>query len=407
MGIKFKPRILKKSHIPRSPIIGSPPGQILVHPEYKPPIIKVIAYNQDELIQEDVQDLEILSKCLEKYEVTWVDVEGIGDADIIQRIGDIFSLHKLALEDVVNGGQRAKVEHYDNVLFLVANMVTMPDELETEQLSIFIGKKFIVTFQERAGDVLGPVRDRLTKRTGKMREHGPEYLAYALIDAVVDAYFPVLEKVGERLENMESDIMDHPDHKVVRVIHELKGDLLYMKRTAWPLREALNSILRDEFEIITDTTSMYFRDCYDHMVQIIDLIENFREVCSDLMNVYLSSVSNRTNEVMKLLTIISTIFIPLTFLVGVYGMNFNTDASPWNMPELNSPMGYRVVWIIMIAVACGMIVFFRRKGWLGPGKCVNNLESLIERPALHQFFEVDHIVRAAHTVKHTGGGERA
>jgi magnesium transporter len=335
-----------------------------VDPNAAKPVIHVFGFGPTAFAEQDVTDLAVLDQYLETWPVTWVNVDGLGDAEVVHRLGAIFDLHGLALEDATGTHQRPKIEHYDNNLFIVARMLQQNSHLETEQLSIFLGHKFVLTFQETPGDCLDHIRDRIRKGLGRVRSQGADYLAYALLDAVVDAYFPPLEAFGEQLELMEDEIILQPTKQSVNRIHSLKRDILTIRRAIWPLREAVNAMVRDITPLITDDTRVYLRDCYDHTVQIIDFLENYREIASGLMDIYLSSMSNRLNEIMKVLTIISTIFIPLTFVAGVYGMNFNTDKSPLNMPELNWYWGYPFFWLVMISVAGGLLFYFRHLGWI-------------------------------------------
>jgi magnesium transporter len=239
------------------------------------------------------------------------------------------------------------------------------DQLQTEQVSLFLGERFVLTFQEKPGDCLDCVRDRIRSGTGRIRQAGPDYLAYAVLDAVIDNFFPVLEGAGEYLEELEATVLSNPDEGTVSKIHGIKRQLLRLRRAVWPQREALNSMLREGTSLIAEDTKVYLRDSYDHTIQIIDLLENYREIASGLMDVYLSSVSNRMNEVMKVLTIFAAIFIPLTFIAGIYGMNFDPERSPWNMPELDWYLGYPFALGLMAAVGVGMLVYFRHKGWIG------------------------------------------
>ena len=344
---------------------GAPPGTFVVDPEAPPTLVRVIAYGPDEFLEQPVQELRSLSDLRKKWPVVWVNVDGLGDEKLLRDIGDIFGLHPLALADVTNVPQRAKVEQYGRQLFIVTRMAHAGEELETEQLSLFLGEGFVLTFQERPGDCLDPIRERIRKSTGKVRTTGADYLAYAVIDAVIDNCFPVLEQYGERIEALEDRVIANPEARLVGYIHAAKRDLLTLRRAVWPQREALNWLLREEFPLITDDTRLYLRDCYDHAAQIIDILETYRELASGLLEAYMSSLSNRMNEVMKVLTIIATIFIPLSFFAGLYGMNFNTDKSPWNMPELSWYLGYPFALMLMAAVAVGMLFYFRRKGWLG------------------------------------------
>jgi magnesium transporter len=268
---------------------------------------------------------------------------------------------------VVNVHQRPKVEPYEDQLFIVTRMMSLADqgdEVEHEQLSIVLGRNFVVTFQDRPGDVLDPVRERI--RTGApIRRSGPDHLAYSLVDAVVDHYFPVLERFGERIEGLEEEVIARPDAVTLGKIHQAKRDLLLLRRAAWPQRDALAELSRDSLALISPATRVYLRDCYDHSVQVIDLLESFREMASALLEIHVSMLSNRLNEVMKVLTIFSTIFIPLTFITSLYGMNFDPDASPWNMPELRWVYGYPFVVVLMLGVAALTFGYIYRKGWIG------------------------------------------
>jgi magnesium transporter len=278
----------------------------------------------------------------------------------------MFQIHILALEDVVNVHQRAKVEPYENLLYVVVRVPNDDSNHPTEQISLFLGRNFVLTFQEFPGDCFDPIRVRMRNQQSEIRNGcQADYLAYRLIDSLIDSYFPVLEKLGDRLDDLDDLLIQSPNQEVFAKIHGLKGELQMLRRASWPLRDVLGSLMRDPTELVSDSTRVYWRDCYDHSVQIIDLVETYREVCADLRDFYLSSISNRMNEIMKVLTVIATIFMPLSFIVGVYGMNFNPEASPWNMPELNSPWGYRGVWGVMCMIAGGMLFFFWRKGWLG------------------------------------------
>jgi magnesium transporter len=303
-----------------------------------------------------------LEPVLGKTPVVWVNVEGLGDAEVITRIGEIFDVHRLALEDVVNVHQRAKLEPYEDHLFMVARMVHYADHLETEQVSFFIGNTYVLTFQERPGDCFDLVRQRIRSGRGRMRHAGAGYLAYALLDALIDAYFPALEGYGERIEALEGEVLARPDASMVGRIHAVKRDLLVLRRALWPHREAVNALQRDDSPFVTDEVRIYVRDCYDHTVQLLDMVETYRELASGLLDVFMSSVGNRMNEVMKVLTIFAALFIPLTFIAGLYGMNFE------KMPELKWSWGYPTALGAMAVVAGLMLFFFYRKGWLSGQK---------------------------------------
>ena len=347
---------------------GAPPGTLMVaDPAALAPRLHVMAYDADRFVDRPLAKPDEMREVLEgQWSAVWLNVDGLGDAPTVARIGELFGLHPLALEDVLNVRQRAKVDQFPGHLFMVMREVSRRENtLETEQFSLFLGRNFVVTFQEHPGDALDPVRDRIRRASGRIRERGPDYLAYSIIDAVIDSYFPILETYGELLDDMEDDVIFNPTPDCVRRIHDVKRDLLTLRRAAWPLRDAVNALARDVNPFVIDDTKIYLRDCYDHTINIIDLLENHRELGSSMMEEYLSSISQRMNEIMKVLTIISTIFIPLNFIVGVYGMNFDTGVSAWNMPELHWRYGYLGVWAVLLAVAAGLLVYFRRKGWIG------------------------------------------
>jgi len=331
----------------------------------RPCRIQVIAYNSDDVKEFTIRTVDELDDELGSgYAVLWLNVVGLGDHHCMEQIAKRFNLHPLALEDVVHLGQRPKVDEYENFLFAVIRMPhENPDRLVTEQVSIFLGEGFVITFQEYEGDCLEEVRKRI--RTGgiRLRDGGPDYLTYAIIDAVIDHHFPALEEYGDRLEQIEDNVLAKSSENQLNEIHTIKRDLITLRRVIWPLRDALNTTIRDSHKLIKPETTVYLRDCYDHAVQLMDLVESGRELCSDLISLYLTQVNNRMNEVMKVLTIIATIFIPLTFIVGLYGMNFDRK-SPWNMPELGWHYGYPLSLAIMVITAVGLVWFMARKGWI-------------------------------------------
>jgi magnesium transporter len=366
-------RIVKKTHRQRKPLFrrrtapGAEPGTLVADPTAAKPVVRLIAYGPQEVDERklcNLSDLDQIPQIMERQPVTWVNVDGLGDATIIARLGEIFKLHPLALEDVMNTHQRSKVEQYGDHLFIVARMIERGPQFETDQLGMFLGKKFVVTFQHLPGDCLDPLRASIRSARGIIRDSGPDYLAYAILDGVVDSYFPILEAFGEEIEALEDEIIEKAGRGVISRTHQVKSKLLVLRRAVWPLREALHVLVRDPIPIIQESTRVYLRDCSDHTFQLIDLLETYRELASDLLELYHSSLSNRMNEIMQVLTVIATIFIPLTFIVGVYGMNFDTARSPWNMPELKWYWGYPVIWGLMIAIAGGLLYFFGRKGWL-------------------------------------------
>lgn len=345
---------------------GSPPGTLIGSAGGAPPKLELIRYTGVEFERRFLTDVSELAALIKTGNQIWLNVDGVSDTSLIKSLGEHLSLHPLVLEDVVNVYQRAKVEHYGEDLFVVARS-PLPDRMEgTEQVAFYLRENLLITFQEHVGgDVFDPVRKQLEGGRAALRDARVDYLMYALLDTAIDYYFPLLEQLSDRIESLEVALIEAPTQNVIQTLHLLKQELLVMKRAAWPLREALNTLIRDPAPLIHSETRVHLRDCYDHTFQIIELVETYREICSDLMNLHLSSVNNRMSEVMKVLTIISTIFIPLTFIVGVYGMNFNTAASPWNMPELDWAYGYPVVVAFMIILALSLVVSFRRRGWIG------------------------------------------
>ena len=346
---------------------GSMPGTLNIEPNAPPPVIVLIDYNEQTAIRLQVETPEECAAHLDTESVSWVDVKGLGSEDILKRLGAVFTLHPLVLEDIVNVPQRPKVEEYEDQLLIIARMVMLRRSgrsFLTEQVSLILGKHYLLTVQEEPeNDCFATVRERIRLNKGTIRKHNADYLAYTLLDSIVDGFFPILENYGEEIEDLEGEVVSNPTRQTLEKIHKIKRELLTLRRSIWPQRDAINALIRDGSDLISDEVRVYLRDCYDHAVQVLDMVETYRELSSSLMDVYLSSVSNRMNEVMKLLTIVSTIFIPLTFVAGVYGMNFNTEKSPLNMPELNWYLGYPLCLAVMIAIATTLIVFFKRKGW--------------------------------------------
>lgn len=360
---KRRPRNEARIHRRAPP--GAAPGSLNVDPAAPKGHIQILAYGPEHLVEHELTDLNSIGSFLARYPVTWINVDSLGDARAIERLGEVFNLHRLALEDVVNVHQRAKVDEYGEVLFIVARMADLQQGAATEQLSMFVGSKFVLTFQEEPGDCWDSVRERIRKGVGRIRAAGPDYLAYALLDASIDAYYPVLETLGDRLDVLEDAVLLRPNRQTIDGIHTIKSELRLLRRAIWPHREAIAYLSRDSTPVITAPTRVYLRDCYDHVVQIVDLVETYRELAADLKDLYLSAVSNRINETMRVLTIVSTIFIPLTFIAGIYGMNFDPDTSPLNMPELRWYYGYPLSLALMAATAFGMLGLFLWRGWLG------------------------------------------
>lgn len=366
---------------------GAPPGTLAADPNAAKPRIQLISFGPEALTEHTIGPSDPLPVRPKGHTVQWVNVDGLGDVETVRRIGMAFGLHPLALEDIVDVHQRPKVESYDGHLFIITRM-PIPGHagspgsgnssgngssnrgpaarLETEQVALCLGRDFVVTFQEdQQSDVFEPVRRRLRASARQIRTLGADYLAYALIDAAIDAFFPLLEFYGEQVEDLEREVVAQPDPAQIARIHDLKRDLLTARRAIWPQRELLSALLRDDGGLVSAQTQVYLRDCYDHTVQLIDMIEMDREIASGLIDIHLSSVSNRMNEVMKVLTIIATVFIPLTFIVGIYGMNFDPDAGPWNMPELRWRYGYPATMLAMAAIAAALVAAFWYRGWLG------------------------------------------
>ncbi len=349
-------------HIPRIRLRHAPgtqPGMLEAAPEAVKPRITIMAYGPGGLEEHPVEGLADLNSHLGKYPVAWINVEGLGNVELIQELGQRFSIHKLALEDIFNTHQRPKLEPYDDHLFLVVRMLQAGEQRNTEQVSIVVGSDYILTFQERYGDCFDPVRKRIRNPQSPIRERTAGYLAYALIDAVVDNYFPFTEQIGDRIEELEASVLADSRGDVVPDIYRLKRDLLVLRRAIWPTRDMLSALLRDESPLINKLTRVFLRDAADHATQLIDLIETYRELTGGLLDTHFTMLSNRMNDIMKVLTIFAAIFIPLTFMAGIYGMNFE------RMPELSWPYAYPTLLLAMATVAAGMLLFFRRKGWLG------------------------------------------
>lgn len=348
---------------------GASPGTLRASPEAPKQVrITAIHYSGDHYKEEEVADLDTYLSNLPDEGVLWLNVDGLGDVKVLEKLGQRFGLHPLCLEDVLNIPQRPKLEDFDDYEFMVFRMVILQQLQEltgnTEQISLFLGPTYVLTFQEQIGDVFDPVRERLRQTRGRIRHSGADYLAYALLDAAIDGFFPVLEQLSERLGQLEESVLSDPNPGNLEEIYRVRRALTNLRRAVWPAREAVNAFARTDSALVTDMTRLFLRDCYDHILQVIDVLETYRDLASGLMDTYLSSQSNRMNEVMKVLTIIATIFIPMTFIAGIYGMNFDPQRSPWNMPELSWYWGYPFSLLLMLGIAFVLVIFFRRRGWL-------------------------------------------
>jgi magnesium transporter len=342
---------------------GRPPGTLIHVGERKTDRARVTVIDYDELSvnEHELDDIEECFPFKDTATVTWINVDGVHDTDVIQKLGDCYGIHALVLEDVVNTSQRPKLEEFDDYVFLVLKMLLLNKEErrpEFEQVSIILGPNFVISFQEREGDVFEKVRERIRSGKGRIRSGGADYLAYALVDSIVDGYFVVLETFGEYIEALEEELVADPDRKTLQKLNDMKRETIFLRKSIWPLREVISALQREESVLVEDSTRVYLRDVYDHTIQVIDTVETFRDILTGMLDIYLSSVSNRMNEVMKVLTVIATIFIPLTFIAGVYGMNFRF------MPELGWRWGYPITWLIMVVIGVLMVVFFKRKKWL-------------------------------------------
>jgi magnesium transporter len=353
-------KLIKK----RSRKAGLPPGTLVHIGEKKAgePKITLIDYDEANFQEREVKAAEECFAFREKPTVTWINMEGVHQVEVVEKLGNCFGLHPLVLEDILNTDQRPKMEIYGDYVYIVLKMLYGSDPnrlVESEQVSLILGSNFVISFQEgQEGDVFNPVRERIRSGKGFIRKMGSDYLAYSLIDTIVDNYFVILERLGERIELLEEELVVHPTTTTIQEIQKFKNEMIFVRRVVWPLREVISGLGRRESPLIKETTEIYLRDVYDHIVQLMDTVEVYREMLSGMLDIYLSSVSNRLNSVMKVLTIIATIFMPLTFIAGIYGMNFKY------MPELEWRLGYLVVWLVFVIVGVLMLFYFKKKKWL-------------------------------------------
>lgn len=328
-------------------------------------LIAWVGYGPDGYEELSLNTVAEAKEKLARYPVNWINVEACKDPQIFDQFRIAFNLHELAVEDCTTVHQRSKVEDYKTHLFIVTRMPLNVETGHTEQLGMFLGERFVLCFQdEEGGDCLDTVRDRIRRGYGAIRTQGSDYLCYAIIDAVVDAYFPVLNNLSERIDGLEDAILESDRKDISAEIHKLKREVLTLRRAVWPLRDAINTLVRDSHPFLSDTTRIYLRDCYDHIARIIDLVEMYRELTIDMMDIHLSMVNNRMNEIIKVLTVVTTIFIPPTFIAGVYGMNFNSEVSPFNMPELNWYYGYLGALALMVFTSIAILAFLKGKKWI-------------------------------------------
>ena len=353
------PKLIKK----RSKKAGLPPGT-LVHignKRVEKVKISIIDYDEKQFQEKEIKAIKECFSYKDTPTVTWINIDGVHEIKVIEEIGKHFNLHPLILEDMVDTDQRPKIKDLGNYIFIILKMLYYAEkdnEMKVEQVSLVLGKNYVISFQEREGDVFDSIRERIRNNLGQIRKAGADYLIYALIDAIIDNYFTVIEKLGEETENLEDKVISQPNPANVQAIHKLKRDLIFLRKSVWPLREVINILERGESLLILKATNLYLRDIYGQTIQVMDTVETLRDVLSGILDIYLSSMSNRMNEIMKVLTIIATIFIPLTFIVGIYGMNFQY------MPEIKWIWGYPVVLSVMLIIVIAMLVFFRRKKWM-------------------------------------------
>ncbi len=360
-AVQSRKFLMIKRRAPR----GSRPGTLITDPAAPAPVIRMITYDAAGVEDTPIADIaELRRKMTRKRGVTWVDVTGLGDVGVLQEIGEIFGLHRLALEDVINVHQRPKIEDYPDHTFIVMQMSEISEDFIPEQFALFLGKDFVLSFQEKRGDSFDMIRTRLNQESARIRGEGPDYLAYSLIDSATDAYFPILEKYGEAVEKLEDRILKGSDLQAMHDVHAIRRKLMQIRRAVWPLRDVLNILARERSPFISQHTRVYFRDCADHCFQLIDIVDTARELVGGISDLYHSGASVRMNEIMTVLTIIATIFIPLGFIASLYGMNFDTQISPWNMPELEWRYGYLFSLALMAATAFGLLGYFWRKGWI-------------------------------------------
>lgn len=353
------PSILKRM----SRKVGLPPGSLVHVGEKATEEVKitVMDYDENNFQEKNVKNVEECFPFKDKPTVTWINIDGLHEVEMIEKIGNHFDIHPLILEDILNTGQRPKTEDFEDYIYIVLKMLTyneQENEINTEQVSLIIGNNFVISFQEKEGDVFNHIKDRIRNYKGRIRKMKSDYLAYSLIDSIVDHYFVVLENVGEQIEYVEDELSSEPTPDTLQKIHSLKRDIIFLRKSVWPIREVINTLFKSDSMLIFETTNLFLKDIYDHVIQVAETLDTYRDMLTGIHDLYISSISHRMNEVMKVLTIIATIFIPLTFIAGVYGMNFEY------MPELEWKWSYPLLWIIMLSAGVSMFVYFKKKKWL-------------------------------------------
>jgi magnesium transporter len=353
------PKLTKK----RSKKAGLPPGTLVHIGEKKAEGLKITVIDYDEVHFQE-KEIKTIEECFlfkDKPTVTWINVDGLHQVEILEKLGECYGFHPLMLEDILNTDQRPKMEDFSDYIYIVLKMLSQSNKnngIMTEQISLILGPNFVISFQEMEGDIFDPIRERIRNGKGRIRKMGADYLAYALLDSIIDNYFIIMEKLGEKIEFLEEELVTRPTAQTLKTIHQLKREMIFLRRAVWPLREVVSGLERGESSLMKEPTRIYLRDVYDHTIQVIDTIETFRDMISGMLDIYLSSISNRMNAVMKVLTIIATIFMPLTFIAGIYGMNFKY------MPELEWRWGYPAVWLVVVFIGISMLIYFKKKRWL-------------------------------------------
>lgn len=353
------PELVKK----KSKKVGLPPGTIvhIGNKRMEKVKINIIDYNEEHFQEKEVKSTGECFPYKDKSTITWINIDGVHEIKVIEEIGKLFNLHSLILEDIVDTDQRPKIKDFRDYIFIILKMLycdKKSNEMKVEQVSLILGKNYVISFQEREGDVFDFIRDRIRNNIGRIRKLGADYLVYSLMDAIVDNYFTIIEKLDEEIENLEDKVISQPNPANVQAIHKLKRDLIFLRKSVWPLREVISILERGESPLVLESTNLYLRDVYGHTIQVMDTVESLRDIISGILDIYLSSINTRMNEIMKVLTIIATIFIPLTFITGIYGMNFQY------MPEIKWFWSYPLILSVMLIIGIVMVIFFKRKKWM-------------------------------------------